>query len=129
MVVDTQDHWNFFGELIILILIQVGGLGFMVGASVVLASLGRSLSLRDSLLLQDGAPTLSLQEATRLSKRILRFIFVCEAIGAVLFTIRFARDEPFWVAVWHGVYTSISSFCNAGFDLQGNYGSLSAFAD
>ncbi len=129
VVVDTQDHWNFFGELVILILIQVGGLGFMVGASVVLASLGRSLSLRDSLLLQDGAPTLSLQEATRLSKRILKFIFACEAIGAVLFTIRFAQDEAFPVALWHGVYTSISSFCNAGFDLQGNYGSLSAFAD
>jgi len=129
VVVDTQDHWNFFGELVILILIQVGGLGFMVGASVVLASLGRSLSLRDSLLLQDGAPTLSLQEATRLSKRILKFIFACEAIGAVLFTIRFAQDEAFPVALWHGIYTSISSFCNAGFDLQGNYGSLSAFAD
>jgi len=129
VVVDTQDHWNFAGELIILILIQVGGLGFMVGASVVIASLGRSLSLRDSLLLQDGAPTLSLSEATQLSKRILRFIFACEAIGAVLFTIRFAREEAFPVALWHGVYTSISSFCNAGFDLQGNYGSLSAFAD
>ncbi len=129
VVVDTQDHWNFFGEAIILVLVQAGGLGFMVGASVVLASLGRGLSLRDSLLLQDGSPTLSLREATNLSKRVLRFIFVCEAIGAVVFTIRFAEDESLPAAIWHGVFTSISSFCNAGFDLQGGYGSLTAFAD
>ncbi|CAN5852207.1 TrkH family potassium uptake protein [soil metagenome] len=129
VVVDTQDHWNFFGEAIILVLVQAGGLGFMVGASVVLASLGRGLSLRDSLLLQDGSPTLSLREATNLSKRVLRFIFACEAIGAVVFTIRFTQDESLPAAIWHGVFTSISSFCNAGFDLQGGYGSLTAFAD
>jgi trk system potassium uptake protein TrkH len=129
VVVDTQDHWNFLGELVILILIQVGGLGFMVGASLVLASLGRSLTLRDSLLLQDGSPTLSLQEASNLSKRVLRFIFICEAIGAIFFIARLSRDQTFPVAVWHGIYMSVSSFCNAGFDLEGNYASLSAYAD
>lgn len=129
VVVDTQDHWNFFGELVILILIQVGGLGFMVGASLVLASLRRTGSLRDSLLLQDGAPTLSLNEATTLSKRILRFIMAAEAIGAALLTIRLMQDEPFPVALWHGTFTSIASFCNAGFDLQGNFNSLVGYAE
>ena len=130
VVVDTQDHWNFFGELILLVLIQVGGLGFMVGTSLVLASLGRTLSLRDSLLLQDGAPTLSLAEATNLSKRILRFIFWSEAIGAVLLTgVLLHEGRSIGVAVWHGIFTSVSSFCNAGFDLEGNFSSVIGFSD
>jgi trk system potassium uptake protein TrkH len=128
IVVDTQDHWNFLGELVILILIQAGGLGFMVGASIVLASLGRGLSLRDSLLLQDGSPTLSLREASSLSKRVLRFIVIAEAIGVTALTLRFMRDEPFPVALWHGVFTSIAAFCNAGFDLEGNFVSLAGYA-
>ncbi len=129
VVVDTQDHWNFLGEFVILILIQAGGLGFMVGASLVLASLRRGSSLRDSLLLQDGAPTLSLSEATSLSMRILRFIIVAESIGAVALTSRFIRDEPFHVALWHGIFSSISAFCNAGFDLQGNFVSFAGYAE
>ncbi|HYI23897.1 MAG TPA: potassium transporter TrkG [Thermomicrobiales bacterium] len=128
-VVDTQHHWSFLGELLILIQIQVGGLGFMVGASVVLASLGRALTLRDSLMLQDGSPTLSLFEATQLSKRILRFIFIAEGAGFIFFTAHFLRSEPIHVAVWHGLFTSVSAFCNAGFDLQGEFTSLSGFAD
>jgi trk system potassium uptake protein TrkH len=129
IVVDTQDHWNFFGELVILVLIQAGGLGFMVGASLVLASLGRGLSLRNSMLLQDGSPTLSLREATSLSKRILRFIFIAEFIGAVSLTLRLLRDESPANAIWHGLFTSIAAFCNAGFDLQGGYISLAGYSD
>lgn len=129
VVVDTQDHWNLAGEIIILALIQAGGLGFMVGASIVLTSMGRGLSLSDSLMLQDGSPTLSLQEATTLSKRILRYIFICEAIGAVLFTARFWQDEEPAVAIWHGIFHSVAAFCNAGFDLRGSYRSLTEYVD
>lgn len=128
IVADTQDHWNFLGELTILVLIQAGGLGFMVGASIVLASLGRGLSLRDSLLLQDGSPTLSLQEASSLSRRVLRFIFVTEALGATALTAHFMQEKPFLEALWHGVFTSIAAFCNAGFDLEGNFISLADHA-
>ncbi|MGI8484296.1 MAG: TrkH family potassium uptake protein [Thermomicrobiales bacterium] len=127
VVVDTQDHWSFFGELVILVLIQIGGLGFMVGASLVLVSLGRGSSLRDALLLQDGSPTLSLQEAVDLSKRILRFVFICEAIGAILLTIRFMRDESPLVALWYGIFHAVSMFCNAGFDLEGGFRSMSGY--
>jgi trk system potassium uptake protein TrkH len=127
VVVDTQDHWNFWGELIILLLIQIGGLGFMVGASLVLASLRRGASLRDTLMLQDGSPTLSLREATDLSRRILRFILVAEAIGATLLTIRFLGDHSPPTAIWYGVFHAVSAFCNAGFDLFGGYRSLTGF--
>jgi len=126
-VVDTQDHWSLFGEAVILVLMQLGGLGFMVGASIVLVTLGRGISLRDAIMLQDGSPAMSLAEAVRLSKRILRFIFVTEAIGAILLTIRFMRDEPPLVAAWYGIFHAVSAFCNAGFDLQGNFRSLGRY--
>jgi trk system potassium uptake protein TrkH len=129
VVVDTQDHWNFAGELVILVLIQAGGLGFMVGASLVLATLRQSQSLRGALLLQDGAPTLSLQEATTLSRHILRYILVVEAIGVLVLLPQRLREEAFGPALWRSVFTSISAFCNAGFDLEGNFVSLAGYSD
>lgn len=127
VTVDTQNHWNFFGELVVILLIQAGGLGFMVGASLVLQSLRRGSSLRDTLLLQDGTPTLSLAEVGSLTGRILKFTVVTEAIGAAILTATFAFDHPFQDALWHGVFHSVSSFCNAGFDLQGGFISLTGY--
>jgi trk system potassium uptake protein TrkH len=129
VVVDTQDHWSFTGELVILLLIQAGGLGFMVGASLLLTVLRQGQSLRGALLLQDGMPTMSLAEAIELSRRILRFLLVAEAIGTVSLTGYFLQYEPPLTALWHGVFTAVSAFCNAGFDLQGSYQSLAAHSD
>ncbi|MGH9174069.1 MAG: potassium transporter TrkG, partial [Vicinamibacterales bacterium] len=126
VTVDTHDHWNFFGQALILLLIQAGGLGFMVGASLLLRVLqrGATTGLRETLLLQDGSPTLSLREAAGLSGRIVRFTFAVEAAGALILFLRFAADRPLHIALWHGIFHSISAFCNAGFDLQGGYASL-----
>lgn len=130
IVVDTRDHWNFGGQFLILALIQVGGLGFMVGASLLLRALQRGVgSLRDTLLLQDGAPTLSLREAAELSGRIVRFTLVMEAIGAVVLATRFAFDRPLHIAIWQGIFHSIAAFCNAGFDLQGGFRSISDYRE
>jgi trk system potassium uptake protein TrkH len=128
ITVDTQTHWNFAGELVILALIQTGGLGFMVGASLLLQALRRGQTrLSDVLLVQDGAPTLSLREAHDLSGRIVRFTMLVEAAGAILLTIRFSRDMPLHDAIWYGTFHSISAFCNAGFDLLGGFQSLSPY--
>lgn len=128
VTVDTAEHWNRSGQLIILLLIQIGGLGFMVGASLVLRVLqGGQTGLHDALLLQDGSPTLSLREATELSGKIIRFTFITEGIGAVLLTLRFAKDMPFQDAAWQGVFHSISAFCNAGFDVRGGFESMSDY--
>jgi trk system potassium uptake protein len=125
VAVDTGTHWNGFGQLIILILMQIGGLGFMVGASLVLRFLQRDASgLRETMLMQDGAPTLSLRETAELSRRIAIFTFSVEGIGALILTLHFWRDLPFFTALWHGVFHSVSAFCNAGFDLQGGFQSL-----
>lgn len=124
VTVDTQDHWSFFGELVILILIQLGGFGFMVGTSLVIIALGRGSSLRASLLMQDGSPTMSLGDVTTLSVKILRFIIVTEMVGAVILTIHFLQYESIGNAIWFGIFHAVSAFCNAGFDLQGDYRSL-----
>ena len=76
VTVDTATHWNWLGEAVILILIQAGGLGFMVGASIVLQALRRGTTrLSDVLLIKEGAPALSLHEAVVLSRRIVVFTF------------------------------------------------------
>ncbi|HYJ12356.1 MAG TPA: potassium transporter TrkG [Thermomicrobiales bacterium] len=129
VVVDTQTHWSLFGEIVILALIQAGGLGFMVGASLLLTIMRQGQSLRGALLLQDGMPTMSLAEALQLSRHILRFLLVVEAIGTISLTIYFMQYETPLKAFWHGLFTAVSAFCNAGFDLQGSFQSMAVHRD
>ena len=126
VTVDTYDHWNFAGQLIILVLIQSGGLGFMVGASLVLRLIGRGggRSLRDAMMIQDNIPTLSLRDAVDLSRRIVKFTLIVEVVGALLLAGYFLREKPLHLALWNGVFHSVSAFCNAGFDLQGSFQSM-----
>lgn len=133
VVVDTLDHWNGWGQAIILVLIQLGGLGFSVGASLLLQMLRRgagAYTLRDELLLKDGAPALSIQEAVSLAGRIVRFTFVVELLGALLLAVWFveATESPPLEALWNGLFLAISAFCNAGFDLFGGFRSAQPVA-
>lgn len=134
VVVDTLDHWNWWGQAIILVLIQLGGLGFSVGASLLLQMLRRgagAYTLRDELLLKDGAPTLSIQEAVYLAGRIVRFTFVVELLGAILLAVWFvtSRGSPLREALWNGLFLAVSAFCNAGFDLFGGFRSVQPVAE
>jgi trk system potassium uptake protein TrkH len=125
VTVDTATHWNRLGQAVILALIQVGGLGFMVGASLVLQVLRRGTSrLSDSLLVREGGPGVSLREAAVLSRHIVLFTLVTEGVGALVLTLRFGQDLPLGEAAWFGLFHAVSAFCNAGFDLQGDFVSL-----
>lgn len=126
VTVNTSTHWSFLGQLTILALIQTGGLGFMVGASLVLAILRRGGSLRDAMLMQDGSPTLTLREALDYSGQIVRFTAVTEAIGATILTLYFwlGAGLSFHEALWNGVFHAVAAFCNAGFDLSDDFQSL-----
>lgn len=126
VIVDTQIHWSLFGEIVILALIQLGGFGFMVGTSVMLIALGRGNSLRANMMMQDGSPTMTLQDASQLSLKILKFMVIVEAVGAVVLTFHFLRFESLGVSIWWGIFHSISSFCNAGFDLQSQWGGMNS---
>ena len=129
VTVDTADHWNRRGEVVILLLMQIGGLGFMVGAGIVLQMLRRQVSLGDALLLRDGDPALSIREAADLSGRILCFTLATEAAGAVALAVWFwgSGEAPPGRALWHGVFLSVSAFCNASFDLSGGFASLQPY--
>jgi trk system potassium uptake protein TrkH len=78
-------------------------------------------------MISDNLPTLFLRDSVVMAGRIARFTFVVEALGATLLTARFMQEMEPLDALWHGIFHSVSAFCNAGFDLQGNFNSLTAF--
>ena len=122
-VVDTIEHWNLAGQIVVLALVQIGGLGFIVGANILLQMLRRGMgpyTLRDELLLRDGAPTLSVNEAVSLARQIFWFMVVVESVGAVCLTLWFLviARLPLLDAIWQGVFYAITAFCNAGFDVS-----------
>lgn len=121
-VADPLSHWNLGGQVVLLVLVQIGGLGFMVGAGILLQMLRRgsgAFSLRDELLLRDGAPTLSLNEAVHLTRQIVKFTAGVEALGTLLLMLWFLLigQMPLLDALWNGLFYAITAFCNAGFDL------------
>ncbi|MFZ7944410.1 MULTISPECIES: TrkH family potassium uptake protein [Bacillaceae] len=127
VVVDTGTTFTLFGQLIILSMIQVGGLGFMTFATLFAFLLGKRISLKERILLQESLNNLSMEGIVRLAKRILIFTAVIEFTGAVLLSIRFSFDMPVGRAIYFGIFHSISNFNNAGFDILGNYQSLTAY--
>ena len=117
-VLDTGSYWSFFGQLVILILIQIGGLGVVtVTVSVTLLS-GKKISLMQRTTMQDAIAAPRIGGIVRLTKFILKGTFLVELIGAVLLLPVFGKD--FGVkGIWMSIFHSISAFCNAGFDILG----------
>jgi trk system potassium uptake protein TrkH len=131
VVVDTGTYWSPAGKAIILGLIQVGGFGFMTGSTLLLLLLvGRRTGLRDRILVQASTGVPELGSVTLLVRRIALFTLLAEGIGAVILTAAFAiRDRTPLEAAWYGVFHSVSAFNNAGFDLMGDFQSLSGYVD
>jgi trk system potassium uptake protein TrkH len=126
VVVPTGAALSTFGQLVILALIQIGGLGLMTLATFFYALIGRRITLRGRLLIQESLGQGHLAGLIRLLRSVFLFTLACEAVGAVLLTARFAFDMPLSKAAYYGIFHSISAFCNAGFDLFGD--SLERFA-
>ncbi len=127
VVVDTGTYWSAFGKAVILLLIQVGGLGFMTFATMVFIALGKRISLRERLIIQEQQNQLTLQGIVRLTKHIIQVTMVVEGIGAMLLSVRFVPQMGFAKGLAYGVFHSVSAFCNAGFDLIGDYRSLTPY--
>jgi trk system potassium uptake protein TrkH len=129
-VVDTARYWTGFGQVVIVVLIQLGGLGIATFASVVgLAMLGR-LSIRSKLTVNAEARGEGLAEVGPVLFSVVRISFAVEAIVAVLLTARFAMlGEPLPRAAWLGLFHGVSSFNNAGFSLFGDRNLLDYAAD
>jgi trk system potassium uptake protein TrkH len=117
IVVDTPVAYSFFGQLVILLLIQAGGLGYMTLAGIIFLLLRRRVSLRDRLVLQEALNVFSMEGIVRFVKRIVLITALVESIGALILTVRWMWEYPFARALWLGVFHSVSAFNNAGFSL------------
>ena len=112
----TVSTWSIFGQVVILVLIQVGGLGVITILSALMILLNRRMSIGDRLLLQDAFNLNSLSGIVRFVKRVLTGTFLVEGIGALLYmTVFIPQFGP--KGIWISVFTSISAFCNAGIDI------------
>jgi trk system potassium uptake protein TrkH len=126
-VVNTSTYWSLFGQIVILLLIQAGGLGIMTMATLIAFMLGKKITLKDRLLMQEEMNVSTLQGIVLLTKRVLLVTICLETIGVVFLSIVFVRDFGVSQGLWFSIFHSISAFCNAGFDLLGN--SLIDYAD
>lgn len=123
---ETEVAWSFIGQIELAALIFIGGLGFMTGAVVLIFIVGQKVGLQGQLLLSAGLGESQLEQITRLAKRIIIMAVVAQVLGAVLIFLRWHVFGTAWPgltledAIWQSIFTSISGFNNAGFDLIPN---------
>jgi trk system potassium uptake protein TrkH len=128
VVVDTGTYWSVFGKTVIIILIQIGGLGFMTMTTTIAIILGKKIGLKNRLVMQEALGQFSIAGVIRLTKYVIIATFSIELVGALLLSTRFIPIFGWKNGIYYSIFHSISAFCNAGFDLMGNYASLTAFA-
>jgi trk system potassium uptake protein TrkH len=119
VVVDTYAHWSFVGQLIIMLLVQVGGLGMITVASMLMMFTGKKFSLKDRMLLRDA---FNLNTESRLLVflgKVLKGTFLIEGIGVIFYAIRFIPEFGVRKGLWCAIFNSVSAFCNAGMDVIG----------
>ena len=132
IVYDTFTHWSLFGQIVLLTLIQVGGLGVMTIITMFSFFLTKKISLHERKLLMESSGTVRKSGIIRLLKQIVTGTLIFEGTGALLLATRFCPEFGFAQGLWYSVFHSVSAFCNAGFDLMGRYGefsSLTPFTD
>lgn len=131
VVVDTLSHWTRFGQIVILLLIQCGGLGFMAFATVFSLVVHRRISLRERLIMTQSFSVDEISGVVRLAQHILKRTLIAEGVGAVLLAIRFIPDYGFGEGIFKSIFHAVSAFCNAGFDIlgigNGHIGSMSKY--
>ena len=117
IVKDTPNDFSLFGQIIIMVLVQIGGLGYMTASTVIALLLGKRIGLRDRLVMREGLNVLSLEGMIRFTRMIVWVTLGIEGIGAGILFLRFSYDFSYPRAIYLGVFHSITSFNNAGFAL------------
>lgn len=129
VVVDTQTHWTLFGQIIIMLLIQIGGLGIMSFATFFALLLGKKIQLSHRILMQEALNKPSVEGVVNVFRHLLMFSFIIELIGTVILVSHWAPTMGMPKAIWFGIFHAISAFNNAGFDLFGNFSSLTGYTN
>ncbi len=129
VVVDTGTYWSLFGQIVILLLIQLGGISYMTLLSFLALLLRRQVVLHERIILQETLNSWSIRGVMKLARVVLYTVVFFEGLGALLLFFVFIRDYPFITALKFSIFHSISAFCNAGFDLLGGFRSLTGYVD
>lgn len=129
VVVDTGTYYTLFGQIVIMVLIQIGGLGFMTTATLVFLALGKKITLRERLIIQEALNQFSLEGIVRLARYVIIMTFLIEGIGTILLSIRFVPEFGLLKGIYYSIFHSISAFCNAGFDLMGDFTSFTKYSE
>ena len=133
VVLDTATHWSLFGKVVIISLIQIGGLGFMTIATMISLIRGKKINLKERLLIQESLNQIDLSGIVSLTRKIILMVFIIESVGGILLSISFIPKFGLIGGLAYGFFHSISAFCNAGFDLMGSisgeFSSLTSFYD
>ena len=119
VVQDTATYWTMFGQLIIMLLIQIGGMGVVTLTVSIAMISGRKISLMQRSTMQEAISAPKVGGILRLTHFILKTTLLVELLGAAAMAPVFCRDFGFWKGIWYAVFHSVSAFCNAGFDLMG----------
>lgn len=129
IAIDTADHFNLFGQIVVALLIQIGGLGVTsVGVGFILLA-GGKVSFKDRILVKEALNMDSMKGIVKLVKSILLMTICFESVGAILSFIVFSKNYPTLKAVWISIFHSVASFNNSGFDILGGLKSLTEYSD
>ncbi len=121
VTVNTMEHWSFFGQAVILLLIQFGGLGVVTFTTTVLLLLRKRITLKERLLIQDAYNLDTLRGLVKLTIQILKGTLFIEGIGACLYMFQFIPEFGVPYGIWASVFNAVSAMCNAGMDIVGEY--------
>lgn len=127
VVLDTGTHYSIIGQIIILLLIQIGGLSYMTIFTFLSLLLGRKIPLLDRIILKESISFFSIGGIIKLARRIFYIVLIFEGTGALILSIVFLRDFGFPKSLFYGLFHSISAFCNSGFDLIGGFRSFTPY--
>lgn len=112
----VADQYSLFGQIVIIFLMQIGGLGFMTIVAIFLISSGHKLSVSNRGLMQESLNLVSVSDIGRVLKRIFKYVFVIEGTGLILFATQFVPEYGWAKGLFTSLFTAVSAFCNAGFD-------------
>ena len=127
-IYDAYTHWSLFGQIVLLILIQIGGLGFMTIMSLFAYFSKKQMNLHKRQLFMQAMGNINLSGVMSLTKNLFIGTFLFETVGAILLAFRFCPMMGFWEGLFNAIFHSVSAFCNAGIDLMGKYGKFSSFS-
>ena len=129
ITVDTGLYWSMAGKTIIMLLIEIGGLGFMAMSTIFALVLKKKITLKDRLVMQEAYNTFNLQGIISHVRYMLLFTLVVQGIAALVLMTQFIPMVGVGMGIYYGIFHSISAFCNAGFDLLGNFTSVTVVND